>query len=386
MTAPVGDRDATTSFARTLVDEWVRGGVRMAALAPGSRSTPLALALASDDRIRLEVFLDERSAAFFTLGCARGDGRPAVVLSTSGTAAANFHPAVVEADHGRIPLIVCTADRPAELRDVGAGQTIDQTHLYGRSVRWFCDPGPPEDRPGVGRVWRSLAARSVCEATAGIPGPVHLNLPFHEPLVPTGAPLVEAPGRPGDRPWTSAVPGASPGDRAIEAVCAAVRGVARGVVVAGWGTDAGTGAVGAFAGRLGWPVLADPLSGLRTGADSTSLATVTTYDLLLRDDELAQRLLPDVVVQLGAVPTSKVAVSWLDRVARRIVVDRPGGWPDPAHGADLVVHADADELLAAPPHAWTARPLPIRHGSTHGRPPSRARAGPSTPSSAGPTS
>lgn len=343
MTARSASRDATTSFVRTLVDEWARGGVRFAALAPGSRSTPLAIALASDDRIRLEVFLDERSAAFFALGCARGDGRPAVVLSTSGTAAVNFHPAVVEADHSRVPLIVCTADRPPELRDVGAGQTIDQTHLYGRSVRWFSDPGPPEDRPGVGELWRSFAARSVCEATGVVPGPVHLNLPFREPLVPTGAPLVEAPGRADDRPWTAAASGDRPDEATRDAFRASVDGVARGVVVAGWGASAGPDAVEEFAGALGWPVLADPLSGLRT--DSESAATVSTYDLLLRRDELAQRLLPDLVVQLGAMPTSKAAAAWMEGAARRVVVSRQGCWPDPGRSADLVVHADADELL-----------------------------------------
>src|SRR6478609_6651717 len=137
-------RDATTAFARTLVDEWARHGVTDACLAPGSRSAPLALALAGDDRIRLHVHLDERSASFFALGLAKATGRPAVVLCTSGTAAANFHPAVLEAHHARVPLIVCTADRPPELRDSGAGQTIDQLKLYGNAVRWFCEVGAPD--------------------------------------------------------------------------------------------------------------------------------------------------------------------------------------------------------------------------------------------------
>ena len=148
-------RDANTALARAFVDEWVRAGVQHAALAPGSRSTPLALALAADRRIRLHVHLDERSAAFFALGTAKATGRPAVVLCTSGTAAANFHPAVLEAHHARVPLVVCTADRPPELRDTGAGQTIDQLGLYGGAVRWFCEVGAPEDRPGAGNAWRA---------------------------------------------------------------------------------------------------------------------------------------------------------------------------------------------------------------------------------------
>src|SRR4029079_12642809 len=143
-------RDATTAFARTLVDEWVRQGVTDACVAPGSRSAPLALALAGDERIRAHVHLDERSASFFAVGLARASGRPAIVLCTSGTAGANFHPAVLEAAHARVPLLVLTADRPPELRDAGAGQTIDQAKLYGDVVRWYHDPGVPEDRPGVG--------------------------------------------------------------------------------------------------------------------------------------------------------------------------------------------------------------------------------------------
>src|SRR3954469_10792983 len=142
-------RDANTAFARTLVDEWTRHGITDACVAPGSRSAPLALALAADDRIRVHVLLDERSAAFFALGVARASGRPAPLLCTSGTAAANFHPAVLEAHHGRVPMIVCTADRPPELRDTGAGQTVDQMKLYGDAVRWFHEANIPDDRPAV---------------------------------------------------------------------------------------------------------------------------------------------------------------------------------------------------------------------------------------------
>src|SRR5262245_44463540 len=148
-------RDATTAFARALVDEWARAGVSEACLAPGSRSAPLALALASDDRVRAHVHLDERSAAFFALGAAKASGRPAVVVCTSGTAAANFHPAVLEAHHSRTPLVVCTADRPSELRATGAGQTVDQLDLYGGAVRWFCEVGVPDDHPAAVESWRA---------------------------------------------------------------------------------------------------------------------------------------------------------------------------------------------------------------------------------------
>ena len=180
----MSSRDANTAFARAVVDEWVRNGVTDACVAPGSRSTPLALALAGDDRVRVHVFLDERSAAFAALGLGRATGRPTVVLCTSGTAAANFHPAVLEAHHARVPLIVATADRPAELHDVGAGQTMDQTHLYGRAVRWFVDLGAPTDTDGAGSWWRSTAARTVAVATGPVAGPVHWRASVNERRAP----------------------------------------------------------------------------------------------------------------------------------------------------------------------------------------------------------
>ena len=184
------------TFSATLVDEWVRLGVTDAVVCPGSRSTPLALPLA--DRLRVHVRLDERSAGFFALGLAMATGRPTVICVTSGTAAAELHPAVVEAHHARVPLIVCTADRPPELHDTGAPQTIEQNGLFGAATRWAYAPGVPDE--GQERVWRPLAVRAFEEAVHGTvgPGPVHLNLAFREPL--TGArrrpcPLVRPEGR-----------------------------------------------------------------------------------------------------------------------------------------------------------------------------------------------
>ena len=229
-------RDATTSFAAALVDEWARAGVTDAVISPGSRSAPLALALARDARLRVHVVLDERSAAFRALG-ARSRERPAGgrvvhVRYRGRELPSRGRGGVVRARAA----LVCTADRPPELRDAGAGQTIDQSHLYGGAVRWFCDPGPPADEPGAGETWRALASRAVAETLGPPAGPVHLNLPFREPLLPTGAALVDAPGRADGRPWTVSTPAVrSPSAADVARVADLVRAHPRGVLVAGWG-------------------------------------------------------------------------------------------------------------------------------------------------------
>jgi 2-succinyl-5-enolpyruvyl-6-hydroxy-3-cyclohexene-1-carboxylate synthase len=353
-------------FALTLVDELARAGVTDACLAPGSRSAPLALALAEHPGIAVHVHLDERSAAFFALGAAKRSGRPVVVLCTSGTAAANFHPAVLEADHARTPLLVLTADRPPELRGTGANQATDQLKLYGPAVRWFCEVGVPSDDPAAGRYWRSLASRAWAEATGPPAGPVHLNLAFADPLVPLdpdpdaaawprppgesgvgprGARLAGEPaeGRPGGAPWTAAPSGvraAAPED--VAALAEAVRASPRGLLVAGWGADLDPAAVDAFVAASGWPVLADPLSGARRGP-----AAISTYDGLLRAPRFAAGRRPDLVVRVGGAPTSKALTAWLDPSVRQVLVDPAAGWLDPGRSASLRLTADPSVLLAA---------------------------------------
>jgi 2-succinyl-5-enolpyruvyl-6-hydroxy-3-cyclohexene-1-carboxylate synthase len=317
--------EAQATFAATLVDEWARAGVRHAVVSPGSRSTPLAVALDVDDRIAVHVFLDERSAAFCAVGIGRATGVPAVVVTTSGTAAAECHAAVLEASHGRVPLLVCTADRPPELQRVGAPQTVDQVGLYGTSVRWAAEPGVPD--AATAGTWRSLASRAVAEATGARPGPVHLNLAFRDPLVGEPGPL--PPGRDDGAPWHRAWPLRSSSSRSTEAVAAALRSP-RGVVVAGAGAD--PAGVSRLAEATGWPVLADPLSGCRLPG------SVAAFDALLRVRSFAETSRPDVVVRVGAAPASRVLGEWLVASGAHVVlVERTGAFLDPDRlAADVV--------------------------------------------------
>ena len=346
---------AAATFCATLVDEWSRAGVTDAVVAPGSRSTPLALALAADPRLRLHVHHDERSAAFVALGLGKASGRPAVLLCTSGTAAAEFHPAVVEAHQAEVPMVICTADRPPELRDVAAPQTIDQNRLYGSAVRWFCDPGVPD--AGQAATWRSLAARAVADATAPVPGPVHLNLPFRDPLVGEASDL--PPARDGGHPWHRLAVGRPMLDEAVVADLARVLDTHRGVIVAGEGSGDVT-SVHTLADAAGWPVLADAHSNARVPAP----ATIAAFDALLRDDRFAADHVPAVVVQLGRPPASKVLSQWLARSgAVEVQVTSTPAWVDPAHSSGWRVVADpavlcralAERVRGASDTPWLAR-------------------------------
>jgi len=336
------------AFAATLVDEWVRAGVTDVVVAPGSRSTPLVLA-ADAAPVRVHVHLDERSAAFYALGIGLATGRPAPVIVTSGTAAVELHPAVVEAHHAGVPMLVCTADRPPELHGVGAQQTIDQRALYGDVLRWRADLGAGDLPPSA---WRSIGARAVAAALAGPggPGPVHLNLAFRDPLVAVPGAGVP-PGRPGGRPWHTVERGDEPA--AVINDLAARRGVIVAGAGAGAGARAGAGA-GARAGAggpaalasaaaaLGWPVLAAPVSGYRglPGA-------VAAFDAILRHGSSAEALRPEVVLHLGAPPASKVLAAWLASIDEHVLVDPFGRWADPDRVAARVVGASPAAVCRA---------------------------------------
>jgi 2-succinyl-5-enolpyruvyl-6-hydroxy-3-cyclohexene-1-carboxylate synthase len=330
MTDPVpAPQDVAATFCATVVDELVRGGVRHAFVCPGSRSTPMALALAEERRLDVHVHHDERAGSFAALGAALASGRPSVVLTTSGTAAAELHAAIVEAHQARVPVIVLTADRPPELRDVGAPQTIDQQHLFGRAVRWFVDVGVP-DHAARG-AWRSIAARAVDEATGAPPGPVHVNLPFREPLV--GTPGTLPAGRPGGAPFH--LVRRSGGERAALVLDRSRRGL----IVAGRGAAAHARAIRGSR----WPVIADPRS---------ALDGVVHADSLLRIDGVRDEMRPDVVVRIGDPPASRVVNEWIDGsgAEQHVVGD---ALTDPARAA--TTFADAVSFTDDQPQASHAR-------------------------------
>jgi 2-succinyl-5-enolpyruvyl-6-hydroxy-3-cyclohexene-1-carboxylate synthase len=379
----------STAFAATLVDELARCGLAEAVLAPGSRSAPLAMALWDQAArhaggLRLHVRIDERSASFLALGLAKASRRPVALVCTSGTAAAHFHAAVIEASEAGVPLLVLTADRPPELRGTGANQTIDQLKLYGDAVRWFCEVGVPEARLGMNAYWRSLACRAWAAAAGaggGYPGPVHLNLPLRDPLVP-GAPdpgtdtgngadgwPESLAGRAGGEPWT-AVSGATVPDEADDAARGAGGGPAqgawpsrsrpsrggkltsitgpalelpwteRGVVVCGDGCPDPAPLL-ELAAAAGWPVLAEPSSGARAGPLS-----LAAYPYLLESPEFVAEHRPDVIVSAGRPGLSRPQLAFLKQAAdpggtiRHVVIAQgPGHWADPARSATGVAPA-----------------------------------------------
>ncbi|MGH9124002.1 MAG: 2-succinyl-5-enolpyruvyl-6-hydroxy-3-cyclohexene-1-carboxylic-acid synthase [Acidimicrobiales bacterium] len=330
--------DVQAAFAATLVDEWARGGVTDVVVAPGSRSTPMLVALAAG-RLRVQVVLDERSAGFVALGLGLATGRPAVVVTTSGTAAVELHPAVVEAHQAGVPLLAVTADRPAERHRVGAPQTIEQEALFSGALRWSASPGVAD--VAAAGTWRSLAARSVAETMANPagPGPVHLNLAFREPLL--GSPGVLPAGRDGGGAWhrVEVAARAAPAT-VVDALAAGAGG--RGLVVAGAGSGP---SVVALAEALGWPLLADPPSGARV----PGRLVVAAADTLLRVPDVAAWR-PSVVLRTGRPWASRVLSTWLAGLGsetEQILVDPYGRWADPERQSARTVACDVAGLAAA---------------------------------------
>ncbi len=341
--------------AGAFVDELQRAGVRNVVICPGSRSTPLAMVFAAQAAIRTWMHVDERSAAYFGLGMAKQLRQPVALLCTSGTAAANFLPAIVEAKLAHVPLLVLTADRPSELRDTGAPQSIDQNRLYGTYVKWFVEVALPEVTNAALRYIRTIAVRAVALTSAIPAGPVHLNLPFREPLTPepgSDQPLPEVTqrdlfawqGRSNNAPYVEvrdALPGA-PAATTITYLMDLVHRARRGLLIVGPNDDPRLAEpLARLAEHLGYPVLADPLSQLRCG-DSDQSMVIPSYDAFLRIDSFVESAQPELVLRFGAMPTSKAVLLYLKRYAScpLAVIDGYGGWEEPTQLASAVIHAD----------------------------------------------
>ncbi|TML80025.1 MAG: 2-succinyl-5-enolpyruvyl-6-hydroxy-3-cyclohexene-1-carboxylic-acid synthase [Actinobacteria bacterium] len=313
--------DIAFACMRELVDELHQGGVDAVCISPGSRSTPLVLAFARHGAFDVRVILDERSAAFFALGRARATGKPAALVCTSGTATANYLPAIVEASMSNVPMIVLTADRTPSLRGTGANQTIDQHQLYGGYVRMFMETGVPRAHAHAAKMWRTLARRAVETAQTG---PIHINMPFEEPLTPTGAEvdLGTTDPKPPQNLTTPSINVESFRDLLLSE---------RGAIVAGQ-IDDDAQAVAALAEHLGWPLIAEPLSGLRVPGDALSAGQA-----LLGDDRFAEQHAPEAVLQFGRTPTSRATQRFVAAAARLGVIgERPA---DPAKAAKQTLSA-----------------------------------------------
>ena len=359
MTAP----NRNTLWARAIVDELVAADVDAVVVSPGSRSTPLTMAAARNEELHVFSQLDERSAAYFALGRARRTGRVTPLICTSGTAAANYHPAVMEADNARVPLLALTADRPPELRDSGANQTADQEKLYGDAVRFYKDLPEPAPSDRALKSLRTTVARAVATAEGSDSGPVHLNAPFKKPLEPTRVPddvpadldPIAVSGR--DGPYVDVTPGSpDPGDDELRMLATELSGVERGLIVAGPADPPGLDAeaITALSHATGFPILADPLSGVRFGGHTRVAPVIGAYDAYLSDGLAGDGgspgpdwADPDVVLRLGASPTSKRLRKYLAATgADQYQIDPAGRWREAEFAATDLVVAEPSRLCA----------------------------------------
>lgn len=351
--------DDNLLWSAALLDGLLATGVRRAVLSPGSRSTPLALACERHPHVQTWVRLDERTAAFFALGLARADGEPVAVIGTSGSAPAHWYPAVIEADQGRVPLVLLSADRPPELQDCGANQTVGQTGLFADHVRAFHQAAVEGAEDAALRYARALGSRTGATSRAPLAGPVHVNIPFREPLVPeTVSALVPTAG-----PGVTPAPPAAPGPETLDRLAADLGG-RRGLVVCGWDhyPEGFAEAVMDLAGALGWPLLADPLSDLRRGPHAGP-PLFARYDAYLRDAGFAEAYRPERVLRFGAPPVSRALSDHLEAAgaATVVVADHPRRL-DPLHRTTEQVVACprrfcrglAEAVTARPPGDWAA--------------------------------
>lgn len=337
-------QETLTNYLASFISGLVQAGVKDVVISPGSRSTPLALLIAEHNDLHVFIQIDERSAGFFALGLAKASNRPVALLCTSGTAAANYYPAVVEANISRVPLIVLTADRPHELRDVGAPQAIDQIHLYGNHVRWFSDLALPSE--GQEQYAFNTAVRAVKEATGSLKGPVHLNVPLREPLIPILEPypfaerikdLEIAHGK-------SSLP-----SELTKTIADQVVQKEQGLIVCGEIFDPMfSETVQQFSIRTGYPILADPLSQLRSGKNMGA-TIIDSYDAILKNEQAIQRLKPELVIRFGSMPVSKPLTLFLKKWVGtpHIVIDDGNGWRDPQNLGTMMVDCNEADFCSS---------------------------------------
>lgn len=343
-----------TAWATWFVSALADAGVVDVVVSPGSRSTPLTLAFAAEPRVRCHTLVDERAAGFFALGQARATGRPSVLVCTSGTAGAHYHPAVLEAHQSYTPLFVLTADRPWEAYDCAAPQTVDQTDLFGSALRHRAELGLPDADPTALRAVARVAAQSVAMSLRPTPGPVHVNARFRKPLEPVAVD--------GDEPWSAELAamrarGATrvfaardePDPVGLRALSDALRGAARPVLVAGPSVaqHETLTALRALSSRARCPLLVESASGIRFAGDPDAQC-VGAMDSLLRSREFRARHAPDLFVEFGLPSTSSWYGAWLDAhdAAPRWIVS-PWGWPDPRGGATAIVRGEVARIAAA---------------------------------------
>jgi 2-succinyl-5-enolpyruvyl-6-hydroxy-3-cyclohexene-1-carboxylate synthase len=323
-----------TAYLDALISELVKNGVEHAVISPGSRSTPISLLLAEEEDIKLHVHIDERSAAFFALGIAKASKKPTVLVCTSGTAAANYFPAIVEAKISRIPLIVLTADRPHELRDVGAPQAIDQLDLYGKHVKWFMEMSTPDNSPGMIRYAKTVGARAVAMAKQHPSGPVHVNIPLREPLIPDLNNLERYRSEDQETRTIQIKTGEfTIHDSYFHDLAASLEAEEerKGIIICGEiDKEDFSLKILQLAEKAGFPIIADPLSQLRSKSADKDVV-IDTYDTFLRNERIKSLLKPDIVIRFGSMPISKPLTIFLreNEKAKQIVIDGGSGYRDP---------------------------------------------------------
>ncbi|WP_010532311.1 2-succinyl-5-enolpyruvyl-6-hydroxy-3-cyclohexene-1-carboxylic-acid synthase [Lentibacillus jeotgali] len=332
-----------TRYTANFVDGLVQSGLSDVVISPGSRSTPLAMTIAEHPGLKQWVVIDERSAAFFALGMAKKRHHAVAIVCSSGTAAANYFPAIIEAYYSRVPLVVLTADRPHELRDTGAPQAIDQVKMYGDYAKWFHEMALPEADEKMLAYARGKASRAVNTANEGNPGPVHLNFPFREPLIPDLS-LENLWGERSPEPFYTKTEGKRKLDRdQLENLRSKLQSFHKGLIVCGPQTDqALPAAVSELAAAWQIPILADPLSQVRAGEHHKDVV-IEGYDAILRSESIREKLKPDFIIRFGAMPVSKPYLFYVKEhnSIPQFVVENTAGYREPAGNKTEMIYADA---------------------------------------------